>query len=87
MGFLDLLVEELPFRQVHLLAPEIFDPEAHSAELNGIELLDFVVEFAFRILQRAHNEPKPVDRLLLRVWISVLNVEALWSKSNAEAPA
>ena len=74
---LELLVVELARRQVHLLAPEVFDTEAHSSQLNSVEFLDLVVKFALRVLQRTHNKPKSVDGLFLGVRVPVLDVKAL----------
>ena len=50
MSFLDFLIIEFTLGQVHLLASEVFDSEAHSSKLNGVELLNFIVKFAFRVL-------------------------------------
>ena len=58
---LELLVVELARRQVHLLAPEVFDTEAHSSQLNSVEFLDLVVKFALGVLQGADHEPQSVN--------------------------
>ena len=55
MSFLDFLIVEFTLGQVHLLASEVFDSEAHSSELNGVELLNLVVKFALGVLERAYD--------------------------------
>ena len=67
LGLLELLNKELLGCEIHLLAAEVLDSETHPAELDGVELLDFVVELAFRVLQRPYHEPEPVDGLFFRV--------------------
>lgn len=67
LGLLELLDKEFLGRKVHLLAAEVLDAETHPAELDGVELLDFVVELAFRVLQRPYHEPEPVYGLFFRV--------------------
>lgn len=47
--------------QVHLLAAEVLHSEADAAELDGVELLYFVVKLALGVLERPHDEPKPVN--------------------------
>ena len=51
MGFLELLLEQFFGRQVHLLAPEVFNSESDSTKLDCIELLDLVVKLAFWVLK------------------------------------
>ena len=60
-----------------MLASEVFDSEAYSTKFNGIKLLNLVVKFALRVLQRTHNKPKSVDGLFLGVRVPVLDVKAL----------
>ena len=54
LRFLQLLVEELLWSEVHLLAAEVLDSESHSSKLDGVELLYLVVELAFWVLERSN---------------------------------
>ena len=80
MCLFELLIEELLRREVHLFAAEVLNAEAHPTELDGIKLLDLVIELALRVFQRAYHEPQPVDGLLLSISVSMLDVEALCSQ-------
>ena len=55
LSFLKLLVVEFFRCEIHLLASEIFDSEPHSAQLNGVELLDLIVKLSLRVFERSNN--------------------------------
>jgi len=76
--FFKLLGIQLFGGQVHLLTPEIFNPKPHSAQLNCVELLNFVVELPLRIFQTAHYQPKTIDRFFVEGIVSVVNIEPLY---------
>ena len=46
---------------MHLLAAEVLNSEPYATQLDSVELVDFVVELALRVLQRPHHEPQPVN--------------------------
>lgn len=76
-GFLKLLFVELFSCKVHILTSEVFYSETNSAQLNCVELSNFVVIFAFRILQAAYHEPQPIDRLIIQFAVTVIYEESL----------
>ena len=78
LRFFKLLGIQLFGGQVHLLTPEIFNPKPHSAQLNCVELLDFVVKLSLRIFQTAHYQPKTIDRFFVEGVVSVVNIEPLY---------
>ena len=54
-GLSQFLVVQLLLRHLHVVAPEIFDSESDSSELDGVELLDLVVVLAGLVLERPRN--------------------------------
>ena len=59
-GLSQFLVVQLFLRHLHVVAPEIFDSESDSSELDGVELLDLVVILPRLVLERPRNQPKSI---------------------------
>ena len=59
--FLEFLSIKLLWGHHHLFTSEIFDTEANPTELDGVKLLDLVVELSVRVLERSDDEPKSVN--------------------------
>ena len=49
--FFKLLLEELIRRQIHLFTSKVLHSEAHSPQLDRVELLDLVVKLAVSVLE------------------------------------
>ena len=65
LGFFELLLVEFLRTHVQTVTPEVLNSEPDSSELDGIELLNFVVILAILIFQASSNKPQSVDGLLL----------------------
>lgn len=76
-SLLELLIVEFFRCQIHLFTTEVFDSEAHTTQFDGVKLLNLVIKFAFRVLERAHYKPKTVDRFFFSISISMFNIKSL----------
>lgn len=52
-GLLELLLIELILGHLLLVAPEVLNSESDSTQLDGVELLDFVIVLAVFVLKRS----------------------------------
>ena len=64
-GFSKFLLVELILGHLDGVALEVLHSEPDSAQLNGIELLYFVVIFTTLVFQRSGNKPESVHRFFL----------------------
>ena len=83
LSLFELLDVELTRCQVHLLTAEVLNSETYPAELDCIELLDFVVKFALRVLEGADHEPESIDGLFLSSRVSMLDIETLCNDEDS----
>lgn len=80
LGFFQLLLVKLLGCQVHLLAAEVLNPEAHTAQLDSIKLFNLVVKLSIGVLQRSDDEPEPVDGFFVQRGIPVIYIESACTK-------
>ena len=53
----EILLDELFLGRLERVTPEVLHSEAHTAQLNGVKLLNLVVIFTVSIFERPCNQP------------------------------